>query len=108
MDGRRSNQLLRLDYNIISMAVALLTGHCVMGRHAERMQFPLNDFRRGSRSAEEKETVIEFICQCPSLARCIYRLFGSPILISLTEVLPIDVKDIDSLIKLSSWISSIE
>ena len=49
---------------------------------------------RGCRSAEEEETVIQFLCQCPYLARCRYRLFSSPTLISLTELSSIDIKDI--------------
>ena len=63
--------------------VAMLTGHCIMGRHAERMSLPFNDFCRGCRSIEEEETVFHFLCQCPSLARYRYRLFGSPFLVSL-------------------------
>lgn len=107
MDRRRTNQLLGLGRGIISITVAMLTGHCVMGRHAERMRLPFNDFCRGCRSAEEEETVIHFLCQCPSLARCRYRLFGSPFLVSLTELSSIDVKDIASFIKLSGWFSSV-
>ena len=37
MDRRRTTQLLRLGRNIMSTTVAMLTGHGVMSRHAERM-----------------------------------------------------------------------
>ena len=53
------NQLLGFIRGIISLAV--LTGHCIMGRHAESMQLPFNDFRNGRRSADEKETVNRFL-----------------------------------------------
>ena len=36
----------------------------------------------------------------------LYRLFGSPFVVSLTELLSIDIKDIVSFIKLSGWFSS--
>ena len=50
---------------------------------------------------------IHFLCQYPSLASCWYRLFGYPILVSLTELSFIDVKNIALFIKLSDWFSSI-
>ena len=80
MDKRLTNQLLGLGRDVISTSVAMLTGRCVMGRHSERMRLPLNDFCHGCRSAEKEENVIHFLCQCPSLSRCRYRLFGSPFL----------------------------
>ena len=86
--GPRTNQLLGLGRNVSSIIVAMLTDHCGMGRHAERMQLPSNHFCivSSGRSAEEEETFIHFICQCSPHARCRYRLFGSPIFISLTEL----------------------
>ena len=57
-----------------------------------------NDFFRESKSAEEEETVIHFRCQCPSLARCRYRLFGYPSLVISRELTSIDVKDTASFI----------
>ena len=56
------------------------------GRHAERMRLPFNNFCREYSSAEKQETVIHFLCQCPSLARCRFRLFGSPALVSFTDL----------------------
>ena len=47
-----------------------------MDRHAKRMRLPFNDFYYGCISDVEEETVIYFLCQCSSLARCRYRLFG--------------------------------
>ena len=52
MDRRRTNKLIGLDRNIISIAVAMLTGHCVMGGHAERMRLPFKDFCRGARVSD--------------------------------------------------------
>ena len=43
--------------------LAVLTGHFVMGRQAERMQLPFNDFCHGcNRYVEEEETVALFLC----------------------------------------------
>ena len=53
----------------ISITVVMLTVHCVMGKHAERMQPPPNDCYHGCSSAEEEKTVNHFRCQCPFFAR---------------------------------------
>ena len=89
MDRRRTNQLLSLGRDVISKTVAVVTGHCVMGRHAERMRLPFNGFCRAFKSAEEEETATTF--------------FVSAGLVSLTELYPIDVKCIASYNKLSNW-----
>ena len=78
--GYITKQLLGLGCNIISITVAMLPGLYVMGRQTERMRHTFNDFCCGCRSAKEEETAIHFLWQWPNLARCIYRLFGSPIL----------------------------
>ena len=51
---------MELGRNINSILVAMLKGHCVMGRHAERMQFPFKDFWRECSSTEKEETFIHF------------------------------------------------
>ena len=76
MDRRRTNHLPGLSCNIISITIDMLTGHCVLERHAGRMQLPLNGFCHECRSAEEEETVVHFLWQCPSLAICRYRVSG--------------------------------
>ena len=43
------------------------------------------------RYAAEEETVIHFLCQCQSLARCWYKLFGSPTFVSLAKLSSINV-----------------
>ena len=67
MDGRRTNQLLGFGRNFISITVAMFTGHCVMETHADPLK-------------TRKLFPACFLCQCPSLARCRYRLFVSPTL----------------------------
>ena len=79
-----------------------------MGRHAERTRLPFNDFCRGCWSAEEEETVIQFLCQCPSLIKCKFRLFCSPFLVSLTKLSSIDIKTLTSFRKLSCfWLAAL-
>ena len=84
------HQLLRLGRDIISTTVAMVTGHCVMG--------PLRKRRLSSTS---------FVSARLLLDADIGRLFGSPFLVSLMVLSSIDIKDIASFIKLSSWFSSL-
>ena len=107
MGRKRTNQLLGLGRDIISTTVAMFTGHCVMGRLAGRIGLLFNGFCRECRSVAEEQTVIYFLCQCPSLARCRYTLFDSLFLVSLKELSSIHIKDIATYIKFSGWFSSV-
>ena len=98
MDRRRINQLLGLGRDVISTTVAVLTGHCIIERHAKRKRLAFNNFCRGSKFAEVEETVMHFLFQFPSLSRRRYSLFGSPFIVSLTELSSIDIKGIASYI----------
>ena len=62
IDKRRTNQILGLICDLKSTTVAVLTGYCIMGRHAEKIRLPFNDFCHGCRYAEEKETFNHFVC----------------------------------------------
>ena len=105
MDRRHTNQLLGLGYDVISTTVAVITCYCIVERHAERIRLAFTDFCRGCRSTEEEETVIHFLCQCPSLARC--KLFVYPFLVSLTKLSSGDINHIDSYIKITGWFISV-
>ena len=83
MDKRRINQLLGLSGHIISTTLAVLTSHSVMGRYAETMRHPFNEFCRGCRSAEEEETVVHFLCQCLRLLLGIYIDYLDPHFLSV-------------------------
>ena len=63
MDRRYTNQLPGLDCDIISNTAAMFTGHCLVGRHAERMRLRFNNYCCGYRIAEKEGTVIHFFCQ---------------------------------------------
>ena len=64
-------------------------------------------FTTSAVDADPLRTIIHFLCQCQSLAKCRYRLSGLPTLVNLTELSSIDVKDIASFIQLSDWFSSV-
>ena len=59
---------------------------CSRDRHAKTMPLPFNDFCLGCRSAKEEQIVIHFLCQCLSLARHRYWLFGFPFFVSFAKL----------------------
>ena len=75
---KRTNHLLGLGCDDVLTKVIVLTGHCVIGKHAERMrlQFTESCHRCGS-------AVSHFLCQCPSLATCRFKFFWLPIFCQL-------------------------
>ena len=93
MDRTHTIQLLNLGRNIILITVAMLTGHCVMERHAERMQLAFNDFCLECRSAVE-EFLVSMAISCQVHIKAIW-LFNSCQFDRAT-----DVKYIASFIKL--------
>ena len=57
---RRTTQLLRLGLDIISTTVAMLIGHCVMGRYAEKMSLPFSYFCRECKYAMKRRLFSTF------------------------------------------------
>ena len=53
----RTNRLKKFKRNDIRTLVGVLTGHCLIGRHASRLGVPYNDYCRSCQEVEEEETV---------------------------------------------------
>ena len=101
IDRRRTNQLLGLDRDVILTTMGMLTDHCIMCRHAEKIRILFDDLCRRCRSAEEEKTVIQFVRP----------LLGTGIdclpLHLLTKLSSIDRENIASFIKLSGCFFSV-
>ena len=90
------------DFNRRTDQLLIKSDHSItVGRHAERLQLPSKDFCRGDPRAEF--FVIHFLCQCPSLVRCRFRLFGPSFCVNLTEFPSVYIKCMDSFIELLGW-----
>ena len=62
MDGQRSKQLLKLPRIHIRNLIGVITGHWVIGRHAQRLLLPYNDFCRSCNDEEEEESTEHLLC----------------------------------------------
>ncbi|XP_017468200.1 PREDICTED: uncharacterized protein LOC108360437 [Rhagoletis zephyria] len=68
-DVRRSREILTLNKGDMSLAIGLLTGHILIGRHAERLGVSHNDYCRSCHDEEEPESIRHLLCDCPALGR---------------------------------------
>lgn len=71
LDTRPIANLLRLHKNAIGKMIGVLTGHCIMANHAERMglEHLLNDFCRSVRHGKEEKTILPLLETCLTLRR---------------------------------------
>lgn len=69
LSAKRSKQLISLSRLHIGYVIGVLTGHCLIGRHALRLGAPANDFCRSSMDEEEEETISHLLCTCPALSQ---------------------------------------
>ena len=100
---RRTIDLLSLNRRSIQLTTSVLTGHCALGKHAERLGLPFNDYCRSCGSEEEEETVLHLMCQCPALARKRLTTLGAAFFPSLTSLSSLDIKDIARFLIKSNW-----
>ena len=103
IDPKRSTQLISANRKSISTVSNVLTGHCILGRHAARLGLPYNDYCRSCDSEEEEETVSHLLCHCPALSRRRFKHFGAHFLDDLTELSTVNIRDIARFISESNW-----
>ncbi|KAL7743614.1 hypothetical protein ACLKA6_019233 [Drosophila palustris] len=68
IDKARSNALCNLSRRDCSLVIRSLTGHWLIGIHAQRLNSPYNDFCRSCRDEDEEESPEHFFCFCPALS----------------------------------------
>lgn len=63
----KTEQLVRLSGKDISR-LTVYTGHWPIDEHAVKKGVPHNNFCHSCKNVEEKETVYQFLCECPELS----------------------------------------
>ena len=100
---KRTTELLRLKRGDVSTLIRALTGHCLIGRHANRLGLPSNDFCRNCLQPEEEETIEHLICHCPAHCRRRLSLLGDYTLPNLSAIASIEVNDLLKFLNQSNW-----
>ncbi|KAL7723383.1 hypothetical protein ACLKA6_005679 [Drosophila palustris] len=103
IDKARSNALCNLSRRDCSLVIRSLTGHWLIGIHAQRLNSPYNDFCRSCRDEEEEESPEHFFCFCPALSSRRFRFLGKPFLDGLGDLASLSPRKIAQFVQSSNW-----
>ncbi|XP_043071820.1 uncharacterized protein LOC122322803 [Drosophila grimshawi] len=103
INSKRSKELCSLSRTNCSAVIRALTGHWLVGIHANRLQVPYNHFCRSCKNEEEVESPEHFFCHCPALARKRLEILGNYFLIGLSELRHMRPAKIAKFINASGW-----
>ena len=88
----KSRKLIELDRGKLRRAVALLTGHCLLGSHSHKMG--LADTSECKRCSLEEDTIEHFLCECPAIKQKRLKYLGSYIFKDLLGLSDIRIMDL--------------
>ncbi|KAL7739832.1 hypothetical protein ACLKA6_003274 [Drosophila palustris] len=91
---QRTAELLHFNKNRIRLLTGVLTGHCHIGRMAQRYGGPYQDFCRSCGDEEEMESVQHLLCDCPALQRRRNRFLGKPFFVDLGSLANVRLEDL--------------
>ena len=100
---KRSTSLVKLSRYNARVVSGIITGHCAIGVHAERLGVLHNDFCRSCRDEEEIESVRHLLCDCPALSVIRMRTLGSYFFSELEDLGNVELTDLLRFISLSGW-----
>ncbi|KAL7726508.1 hypothetical protein ACLKA6_001130 [Drosophila palustris] len=103
IDKARSNALCNLSRGDSSLVIRSLTGHWLIGIHAQRLNSPYNDFCRSCRDEEEEESPEHFFCFCPALSSRRFRFLGKTFLDGLGDLASLSPRKIAQFVQSSNW-----
>ncbi|KAL7726480.1 hypothetical protein ACLKA6_001102 [Drosophila palustris] len=102
IDKARTDALCNLSRVECSFVIRSLTGHWLIGIHAQRMNSPYNDFCRSCRDEEEEESP-EHFCSCPALMSRRLHTLGKSFLDGLGDLADKPPRKIAQFVQSSNW-----
>jgi len=100
-EPKDSELVLKLKRPLISHFVGVITGHCLIGKHANRILGVAND-QCGDCLEEEEESVEHLLCECPAHSARRLRILGESNFRDLGQISKVDKG------KLLAFIKSVE
>ncbi|KAL7726428.1 hypothetical protein ACLKA6_004568 [Drosophila palustris] len=100
---QRTAELLHFNKNRIRLLTGVLTGHCHIGRMAQRYGGPYQDFCRSCGDEEEMESVQHLLCDCPALQRRRNRFLGKPFFVDLGSLANVRLEDLAHFLDSTGW-----
>ena len=101
LDLGRTRSLISL--RELKTDVRILTGHCLFGQHARRLDLEANDSCRSCLDEEEEETLVHFLCSCPALALRRHKHLSKFRIDCLSDLENSKVRDVLHYISSSKW-----
>lgn len=102
-NSKRAESVVALNKHNIRLATGIITGHCEVGYMAAKVGRESQDYCRSCGNEEEEETMKHFLCECPALERLRLRHLGLYNVKGLEELIHLDISDILSFAKATSW-----
>lgn len=103
LDTKRSLTLLSLSRSDASLIVSVMTGHCLIGKHAMRLKAPANDYCRSCEDEEEDESIKHLLCTCPALANRRGLILGSYFYRELSDLADVRIGKLISFLRSTNW-----
>ncbi|KAL7725810.1 hypothetical protein ACLKA6_017640 [Drosophila palustris] len=100
---QRTAELLHFNKNRKRLLTGVLTGHCHIGRMAQRYGGPCQDFCRSCGDVEEMESVQHLLCDCPALQRRRNRFLGKPFFVDLGSLANVRLEDLAHFLDSTGW-----
>ena len=94
----RTSRLLKFKQYDLRTLGGVLTGHCLIGKHASRLRTSYNDYCRSC-----QETVKHLLYECKALCRKIIAALGRGFLDDVSEVARIKLVLLMKLIRSTGW-----
>lgn len=90
-DHEKTKFLLALSRNECRILTGVITGHCLVGKHAKRMGL-ISDSNCRRCDEGEEETIEHILCHCPALARARHSIMGQYNFENVRKVARMDIK----------------
>ena len=81
----------------------LLTGHCLIGTHVERIGGNFYDYCRSCQEPEEEENIEHLLSYSPSYNITRNDLLGNYILSNISDIVSTDIRSILKFVLRSKW-----
>jgi len=88
---KSSREFLSMDRIAVRNSTALITGHCLVGTHAQRIGVPTQDICPLCEDAEEVLNAKHLLCRCSALSRSRFRFLGNYLFTGLAEINSADI-----------------
>ena len=103
LDPKRSQDLLSLSKQNVSLIVSVVTGHCLIGRHAERLNVATSDLCRTCGDEEEEVSIKHLLCTCPRLWKERLNTLGSCSFMELADLEDVAIGRLLAFLRQSKW-----